>query len=699
MNSQNFRNPSCPRAFALALRVPAAAALALLVASQFQADADIISVEEVGLEGDAPAIIEPNGDGAEGVFFDEESLTFSDRTHQHNGAAFDDFSGEPGTGGAIIAGLPEYLVGNPYVRFANNARDNSGYQATITADQPSTFYLLIDNRLNGPAGNTGSPNSTDPELGGTLEWVLEGGWERVNTGISPEGLPDYTGVDESGDGFGPGEALNQFYSVYKFPTTTTSVVVGSNGVGGSNMISVVVGPAEDGELPPIASFRASPGAIAFGAASSLNFLLNPSATLAQIDREIGSVLGRLDENGSGAVEVSPAVDTTYTLEVESPAGNATAEATVTVNLLSRFETESTFIEPGTSTTLTWKVRPDATVTIEPDIGNVTASVGPDGSGTTVVSPGGATTTYVLKAKGSGREETAQVSILVQPAGQRFALLDIGALGGQVEPGATGDGQVGAAAAGTNGTNLEADDAIALVSETGDAFSVAIDNLDPEELDVGGLDWRDRGNANTEEPLAALGEDLVKNNAGMIRVTLDGLPAGTYNIMSYHLDPDFSQCEEIGILVSDAAGEARETGITGSAFVEGAIPGVAGLTAGLMNEHVAIFSITATGEDPVRIYFDGQGASDTEVPLNGLILFTEGGGGDFRITRVRRDVGAGEVQLQWLSTAGATYRLETSVALNGWLEIDDGVASGGATTDYTVSGVPVAEPERYYRVGR
>lgn len=674
------------------------AGLMFLSLSILPSTADIVSVVEEGLGGDAPAIFEPNGDGADGAVFGEDVLTFSDRTHQHNGAAFDDFTGEPTVGGSIIVELPDYLVGNPYIRFANNARDNADYAATITTDVPSTFYLLIDNRLDGIAGSTGSSNSTDPELGGTLEWVLDGGWERVNTGISPEGLPDYVAVDEGGDSVGPGEGLNQFYSVYKFPVPATEVVVNSNGIGGSNMISVVVAPDDGGVIPPIASFRGSPNSIDFGESTALKMLVNPGVTVAEIDQEIGDVLEKVDDEGNASVDIMPTVDTTYTLTVETPEGSATAEATVEVNLISEFSADSIFLDSGAPVTLSWKVRPDATVTIEPGIGDVTASIGADGSGTSVITPTESSTTYVLTASGSERQEKLEVSVLVKPAGEQFALLDIGALDGQVEEGAANEEQIGAGNAGENGLNLEISDAIEVTALSGESFSIAIDNIDPDESEIGGLDWRDRGDAVEDEPLAYLGEDLVKNNAGMIRVTLLGLPAGAFNVMSYHLDPTFSQCEEINILVTDALGIAQETGSVGSAATAPVVP-VSGLEAGVMNEHVAIFSITSNGEDDVMIYFDGQNAGDTEVPLNGLILFREGGGQDFVITNITRERGASQLQLQWNSTAGATYLLETSTDLSNWLEIDDGVESDGATTEYTVSGISAEDRERYYRVGR
>ena len=137
---------------------------------------NVLEISEEGIGGDAPAIIETE--------FGEESLTFSDRTHQHNGAAFD-ADGNLSTTGDQIIDLPNYLVGGDYIRFANNARDNSPYNAYVEADSITTWYLLVDNRLDGPAASRNSPNSTDPVIGGNLQWIIDDGWVRVNTGISP----------------------------------------------------------------------------------------------------------------------------------------------------------------------------------------------------------------------------------------------------------------------------------------------------------------------------------------------------------------------------------------------------------------------------------------------------------------------------------------------------------------------------------
>ncbi len=199
----------------------------------FLTEAAIQSVAESGLGGDAAALL-ANG-------FAEDTLAFSDRTHQHNGAAFNGNTLAPN--GATVVSLPSYLLGADYVRFANNARENITYSATVTCDVPSDFYLLVDNRLNGPAGDGSSPNTSDPVLGGTLQWVIDGGWLRVNTGLSPGGGPDYTGVDEGGDGTGAGQGLNQFFAVYRSPAPATSIVVFGPQIAGNNMISLVAVPA------------------------------------------------------------------------------------------------------------------------------------------------------------------------------------------------------------------------------------------------------------------------------------------------------------------------------------------------------------------------------------------------------------------------------------------------------------------------
>ncbi len=581
----------------------------------------IVSVEETNLEPDAPAIIEPNGEGADGIPFDEDVLAYSDRSHQHNGAVFNEFTGEPDKESNVIADLPEYLKGGDFVRFANDARDNADYSATVTADVPSHFYLLIDNRLDGVKGDASSPNTNDPVLGGSLQWVLDAPWKRMNTGISPGGRPDYTGADESGNGFGPGVGINQFYSVYQYAKPVTSVDVRNQGFNGGSMICVVAVPAEDTTLQAASLFQASRSSIAFGETASLRFLIDPAATVATIEPGVGDILGQLDADGFGSVDLQPATDTTYTLHVESPAGTVDLTATVVVNLLNGFTAGSTLVEEGRAVELRWTVRPDAQVVLEPGIGDVSDRVQPDGTGAISVVPD-SDTTYTLTVTGSDRTATAEVAIAVEPAtgneAKRFALVDVGATNGGVEPGAAGNQVVGGGTSGVNGANVEN---VILTSDDGIEFFVSIDNVAPDGNVIGRVDWRDRGGDNNE-PLAQLARDFTKNNNGMLRVTLAGLPAGAYEMTSFHIDPSFSQAEAIQIGITDADGVNRSAGVIGSAFFdEGTIPEVAGLTTAIVEERSATYSITSNGTDPILIYFDATAATDKEVPVSGFLLET------------------------------------------------------------------------------
>ena len=56
-----------------------------------------------------------------------------------------------------------------------------------------------------PGRSTDDPSFGPPDT----QWVLDGGWKRVNTGLSSSGAGDYLGIDEGDNG-----SLNQVYAVY-----------------------------------------------------------------------------------------------------------------------------------------------------------------------------------------------------------------------------------------------------------------------------------------------------------------------------------------------------------------------------------------------------------------------------------------------------------------------------------------------------
>ena len=126
---------------------------------------------------------------------------------------------------ASTNGFPAYLEGQQYVWFLQDVRHYTNYSCTVTVDCPSTFYLLVDNRVNDYA-----PESAydDPAFGlPDTQWVLDGGWKRVNAGLTPAQAPtsagDYIGIDEGNNG-----SINQVYAVYaKTLSKAGSVTLGT----------------------------------------------------------------------------------------------------------------------------------------------------------------------------------------------------------------------------------------------------------------------------------------------------------------------------------------------------------------------------------------------------------------------------------------------------------------------------------------
>jgi fibronectin type 3 domain-containing protein len=236
-----------PNRLTATLLVAASCALAL----PMSLPAAIVSISETGTDAGRFSIIEPAG-SPNGTVFQEDAWIFTDRTHEYNGPAFDG-AGNLSTGGATVLGLPDYLVGHPYVANANNHRDNANYTLTVTVDTISRIYLLIDNRVGDGA------NATPPTLGsggvGLMAWVADMGFAQVNTGISPNGQPDFVGADEGAQltasdpaarthlaTVGAGVGLNQFFTVYAKTISAGSITLRQQAAGSLNMYGVVVAP-------------------------------------------------------------------------------------------------------------------------------------------------------------------------------------------------------------------------------------------------------------------------------------------------------------------------------------------------------------------------------------------------------------------------------------------------------------------------
>ncbi|MDA7865897.1 hypothetical protein N9C66_05885 [Akkermansiaceae bacterium] len=98
---------------------------------------------------------------------------------------------------------------------------------------------------------------------------------------------------------------------------------------------------------------------------------------------------------------------------------------------------------------------------------------------------------------------------------------------------------------------------------------------------------------------------------------------------------------------------------------------------------------------LRIYDSGLTQAEVREIMSGGMT----GGGDLAITSLEYTPGdPGSATITWQSRPGRSYRIESSPNLEGnWQEEEDFWESQGATTSYTVSGIPAGTPKLFFRV--
>lgn len=201
----------------------------------------------------------PGPGGTSGALLNE-SFQFADRTHEFTNARTNAAGVLTTAESGTLRAFPHYLLGLEYIQISNDNREDTDYSLDVTLSAPVTAFLMLDNRNNGPASMNNDPNTNDPILGGPLQWVIDDGWARVNSGIMPNGQADYVGSDEgaavatdnpaervhtgAGNVAGPGNGLNQFYAIYRknFPAGQHIGFTKANGIPGGATYSVAVGP-------------------------------------------------------------------------------------------------------------------------------------------------------------------------------------------------------------------------------------------------------------------------------------------------------------------------------------------------------------------------------------------------------------------------------------------------------------------------
>jgi hypothetical protein len=155
--------------------------------------------------------------------FGHEAPAFVDRNHRY----YDDLPNN--------LPIPEYLVGGEYIMSGNDNRDNANYRLNVSVANPSTVYMLIDNRL----GDPNSSNADPPSLGPTkMQWILDENWMPTSNGFNrtlDNTIPDEVGIDEGADG-----GINQWYSVYKKDVPIGTFTLRQPDNAGQNMYGVVI---------------------------------------------------------------------------------------------------------------------------------------------------------------------------------------------------------------------------------------------------------------------------------------------------------------------------------------------------------------------------------------------------------------------------------------------------------------------------
>jgi len=153
--------------------------------------------------------------------------------------------------------------------------------------------------------------------------------------------------------------------------------------------------------PVINSFSASPETIDLGSASTLSWSVSNAQNVV-IDQGIGTV------DSTGSIAVSPNATVTYTLTASNANGAVSKSCLVTVNqppVINGFAATPNVITLESSSTLSWDVSNAVTRTIDPGIGQVSAT------GSTIVSPN-STTVYTLTAVNGSFTVTATCMITV-----------------------------------------------------------------------------------------------------------------------------------------------------------------------------------------------------------------------------------------------------------------------------------------------
>jgi hypothetical protein len=147
-------------------------------------------------------------------------------------------------------------------------------------------------------------------------------------------------------------------------------------------------------VPLIVKFGVDIPSVFAGVPATLSWETDPAASLS-IDQGVGDVTAQT-VGGKGSIQVTPGVDTIYTLTAARDGRQARQTATVQIKpLITSFQISRTKVPRGEPVIFSWTAHPEATLALSPEPGDVgTNTVA--GSGSVVVTPTDSDT-YTLHA--------------------------------------------------------------------------------------------------------------------------------------------------------------------------------------------------------------------------------------------------------------------------------------------------------------
>ena len=206
-------------------------------------------------------------------------------------------------------------------------------------------------------------------------------------------------------------------------------------------------------------------------------------------------------------------------------------------------------------------------------------------------------------------------------------------------------------------------------------------------------------ANTESTISGEDEEILENIANSINfynvdtdgtLTFSELTPGLPVIVQLITGDAASRVNNwAGIFEISIVDTVSETTTPLGEFQAGTEPNNA-------DAQLATFGAIVDGDGVLEILID-QTEGGQHAGIGGVVVLEDGAALPFAIIDVQFDSAAKTSTVRWNSSAGKTYAIEASDDLATWIELDDGIPSGGEVTIFTESDIPEGSDQRYYRV--